>query len=356
MKEDKDSISRRDFLKLSGFSLAAATVALSGCESTINKAIPYLVKPDGITPGIPNYYASTFYDGHDYCSILVKTREGRPIKIEGNTLSNISAGGTNARVQASVLSLYDDFRLRYPLKSKQKSTWETVDSEIIDKLKDISNNNGKIVILTSSVISPSTKNVFNDFINTFPTAEIITYDAISASGIIEANDITFGKPVLPTYKLNNADLIVSFGADFLGTWIAPIEFTRQYAGKRKISKENTNISKHVQFESTLSLTGSNADFRVPMNPSDEGKILTELYQNLTGIKNLAGFQNLRGFLSNLADELKAKKGKALVISGSNDIDIQILVNKINQIIDSYGNTIDLENPSYYMQGVRHQNV
>src|SRR3989344_8907221 len=84
--KENDSISRRDFLKASGFSLAAASLTLSGCKNAINKAIPYLIKPESITPGVSAFYASTFFDGHDYCSILVKTTEGRPIKIEGNTL------------------------------------------------------------------------------------------------------------------------------------------------------------------------------------------------------------------------------------------------------------------------------
>jgi len=107
--------SRRDFLKLCGFSITAATLAAS-CESPVRKTIPYLVKPEEIVPGIANYYASSIFDGGDYCSILVKTREGRPIKIEGNELSSMTKGGTSARVQASVLSLYDDARLKNPLK------------------------------------------------------------------------------------------------------------------------------------------------------------------------------------------------------------------------------------------------
>ncbi len=90
---------RRDFLKYMGFGLGAATLAAS-CKTPIRKALPYLVKPDSLVPGIANYYASTYIDGGDYCSILVKTREGRPIKIEGNSLSTISLGGTSARAQA----------------------------------------------------------------------------------------------------------------------------------------------------------------------------------------------------------------------------------------------------------------
>ena len=346
-------LSRRDFLVTSGFSLAAASLALTGCENVINKAIPLLVKPETITPGVSTFYASTFFDGHDYCSILVKTTEGRPIKIEGNTLSSISTGGTNAKVQASVLSLYDDFRNKSPIKNKQKASWETVDSEIISKLEELTKNKGKIVILTSSVISPSTKSVFSDFIKKYPTTEVISYDAISSSGIIEANKLSFGKEVLPTYKFNQADLIVSFGADFLGTWIAPIEFTRQYSSRRKISKGNTAISRHIQFESTLSLTGSNADYRLPMNPSEEGSILVELYNKLAvkaGKKGVAE-PGLKIDIGNLAEEIWAKKGKTLVVSGSNDIQIQVLVNKINHLVGSYGTTIDLDTPTYYRQGV-----
>ncbi len=113
-----DGTTRRDFLKVMGFSTAA--VALAACETPVNKAIPYLVKPEEVTPGVANFYATTFYDGHDYASILVKTREGRPVKIEGNEMSGVSRGGTSARVQASVLGLYDGARLNGPF-SQRKS-------------------------------------------------------------------------------------------------------------------------------------------------------------------------------------------------------------------------------------------
>ncbi len=114
-----NTANRRDFLKICGFSLTAATLAAS-CQAPIKKAIPFLIKPEEVTSGVANYYASSFIDGSDYCSILVKTREGRPIKIEGNELSSITRGGTSARIQASVLSLYDSERLKGPLHKKEK--------------------------------------------------------------------------------------------------------------------------------------------------------------------------------------------------------------------------------------------
>ena len=119
-------------MKFLGFSVAAASLA--ACDAPVKKAIPYVSKPEEITLGIPNYYASSYYDGTDYCSVLVKTREGRPIKIEGNDLSSITKGATNARVQGSVLSLYDSARLAHPLKGGQKSDWKTVDADITAKL------------------------------------------------------------------------------------------------------------------------------------------------------------------------------------------------------------------------------
>ena len=164
---DKENLSasnssRRDFLKFLGFSTAAATLA--ACETPVVKSIPYLVKPDEIIPGVANYYASTYYDGRDYASILVKTREGRPIKIENNGTSS------NARVQASVLSLYDSARLKGPLKNNSETEWGIIDQEIKQRLSEISD--GKIALLTSTILSPSTKEIIK---TTHPAIGSVSY-------------------------------------------------------------------------------------------------------------------------------------------------------------------------------------
>ena len=127
--ENDESVQRRDFLKVLGFGLAA--VSLAACDAPVRKAIPYLNKPESVEPGIPNWYASTYAEGGDYCSILVKTREGRPIKIEGNKLSSITKGGVSARVHASVLSLYDNEKLKAPQKGSSEIMWEELDKEVI---------------------------------------------------------------------------------------------------------------------------------------------------------------------------------------------------------------------------------
>ena len=151
--------SRRDFLKIFGFGIASAAIAAS-CKQPVRKAIPYLIKPETVTPGNANYYASTFFDGSDYCSIMVKVRDGRPVKIEGNKLSSVTRGGTNARTQASVLSLYDTARYRNPMVNGQLSGWDETDSQVMDRLSKLSQQGKTIILMTSTIISPSTRSAF----------------------------------------------------------------------------------------------------------------------------------------------------------------------------------------------------
>jgi len=345
---------RRDFLKMLGFTVGYATLANS-CEMPVRKAIPYLSQPEDIRPGIPNYDASTFFDGYDYCSLVVKTREGRPIKIEGNTLSKITQGGTNARVQASVLSLYDQARLQKPLKDGQPATWESIDAEVTGKLKDISDAGGKIVILSPTIISPSTKKAIGEFKSTYPTAEWIIYDSVSAAAMLDANEQNFGIRAIPSYHFDKAALIVGFNADFLGNWILPVQFARDYAKGRKLIGDET-MSRHIQYESYMSLTGSNADTRVPMKPSEELGILLSLYNTLAAAigKPVADVATSPADVTALAEELLANKGKSLVVSGTNDFYIQAAVTAINMMLDNYGATIDMGAPLYLRQGCDHK--
>jgi molybdopterin-containing oxidoreductase family iron-sulfur binding subunit len=343
---------RRDFLKYLGFGVAAASLA--ACTAPVRKAIPYLIKPEEITPGVPDYYASTHFDGHDYASVVVKTREGRPIKIEGNELSKITGSGSNARVQASVLNLYDSARLKAPLASKNPASWTKVDGEIKSKLADVSSKQGKIRILSSTIISPSTKKVIADFTVKYPTTKHIQYDAISRYGMLKANQLSFGKAVLPVYSFQNASVIVGFECDFLANWIAPINHARQYAMSRKLSEEKKDMSRHIQFEANVSLTGSNADSRYKLRASEHGTALVSLYNM---IASMAGAASVSGgktsadeALNKTAKELWANKGKAIVVSGSNDVNDQVVVNGINFLLGSYENLIDLDRACNIRQG------
>jgi len=346
------SSSRRDFLKMMGFSVAAASLA--ACEAPVRKAIPYLNKPVNLEPGVPNYYASTYSVGGDYCSIVVKTREGRPIKIQGNTMSGFSKGGTSAQVEASVLSLYDKERITGPLAGGEKTEWEVVDAEIAQQLKSIAQRNGQIRIVSHSVLSPTTKDIIAEFIEKYPSTKHIVYDTDSMHGMREANRNNFGQDLIPTYNFDKADVVVSFGADFLGNWLNAVGYNRDYAKTRKINKEHRKMSRHFQYESLMSLTGSNADYRIAIKPSQEGLIIAKLY-NLIASKAGQGTIKVSDpgdikFLTKAADQLWSARGKSLVVSGSNDPDVQMLVNGINYMLGNYGTTIDLSNPLNLKQG------
>jgi MoCo/4Fe-4S cofactor protein with predicted Tat translocation signal len=342
--------SRRDFLKMMGFGMSA--VALAACEAPIRKAIPYVNKPEDVDPSIANYYASTYTNGGDYCSVVVKVREGRPIKIEGNTLSNVTKGGTNAQVEASVLSLYDNARLRGPKVAANKVTWEELDKQVIEKLSAVSAAGKKIAIVSNTILSPSTKAAIEKFKNKYPTTDHVVYDQVSHYGMWKANEESLGTGMIPSYDFSKASVIVSVAADFLNSWLAPIEFTKQYAQTREVGEDKKDMSRHYQFEAALSLTGANADYRTQIKPSEEGAVVAQLY-NLIAAK--AGRASVSGGIekNNLikaADDLWASRGKALVVAGSNDKAIQVLVNGINDMLGSYGSTILPNVPVNYRQG------
>jgi MoCo/4Fe-4S cofactor protein with predicted Tat translocation signal len=336
---EADDSSRRDFLKLMGFGFAAAT--LVACEAPVRKIIPYVNKPIEVEPGRANYYASSYVSGSEYASIVVKTREGRPIKIEGNTESTITQGGVNTQIQASVLSLYDIARRKKFSKNGADITRKSADKVIIKGLKTA----GKIAIVSESVISPTTNAAISEFKAAFGSVDHIQYDPISASGIVKAN-----KGVFPNYRFAKADVVVGFSADFLSGWGSSIEYTRDYAAQRKVRRgknaKNT-MNKHYQFETMMSLTGANADERIAINPSEEPFYIANLYNLVakgTGNSSLNSVQAVDNEkLKAAAKALLSAKGKSLVICSSNDEAVQILVRDINAMLSNVGTTVDLEN-------------
>jgi len=338
-ESEGNGASRRDFLKLMGFGVAAAS--LVACEAPVRKAIPYLNKPTEIDPGIPNYYASTYVSGNDYCSVVVKTREGRPIKIDGNKLSSVSGGGTSAQAQASVLSLYDKERLQHPQIGGKDVSWEDLDQQVAAKLGAAN----RIALVSNSVFSPSTLGAIDALKTTYAGIDHIQYDQVSFHGVLSANQTGFGKRVVPSYDFSNAKTIVTFAADFLGGWLNSPLYSKQFAKTRKLGPDKKEMSRMYSFESNLSLTGSNADYRTALRPSQQAAYIANLYNMLAakaGAASItAGKLSDTATLTKAANDLWASKSNSLVISGSNDENIQTIINGINNLLGCYGTTIDL---------------
>ncbi|NNK10849.1 MAG: TAT-variant-translocated molybdopterin oxidoreductase [Flavobacteriaceae bacterium] len=334
---------RRDFLKYVGFSTAAASLA--ACEGPVIKSIPYVVQPEQIIPGVANYYATTMANGFDFASILIKTREGRPIKVENNKEAATN-GGANARVQASVLSLYDSTRLQGPLSNGEPAEWAVLDASVKAKLGALNGSGKQAVFLTQTYASPSTEKLIAEFIAANPNAKHITYDAISEDAALDAFEMTFGERALADYHFEKADLIVSFGADILSDWQGG-GYDAGYSRGRV--PKNGKMSRHIQFEANMSLSGANADQRVPLKPSEQKKALAALYGMLNNSRVSTDLsEGTLAMVNNIATEIRSKGSKAVVVSGLDDVNAQRVVLAINEMLGS--EAFDPQAPKYIRKG------
>ena len=338
---ETSATTRRDFLKYVGFTTAAASLA--ACEGPVVKTIPYVIKPNDIIPGVADYYATTIADGFDFANILVKVREGRPIKIEPNKEASAN-NGTNARVQASVLSLYDNNRLKNSTAKGKSLDYKSFDSEIVTGFNKLSESQ-KIVFLTGTMASPSTDKLIADFKAKYPNTEHVIYDAVSESAALDAFETVYGTRVLPNYDFSKATTIVSIGADFLGDWQGG-GYEKGYAKNRV--PEHGKMSKHIQFESNMSLTGANADQRFALKPSQQKFALINLYNAVTGQTLPSKTTPQDAAITKAASQLKAAGSKAVVVTGIQDKNAQVIALALNTYLQS--EVLDVVNTKNIRQG------
>ncbi len=346
-------VSRRSFIEMVGYS--AAALALNGCRAPEQRIIPYLRQPVELTPGIASWYASTCGGCKASCGTLVKVRDGRPIKLEGNPEHPLSKGGLCALAHSLVFGLYDSDRLQRPLIKGAAATWDHVDQQINEKFAAVRQSNGKLRLLTPVVTSPTSREVIATFLSQFPDARHISYQPISSSANSQAHAQTHGRSAVPAYRFEDARLVVSFSADFLGTWIAPVQFTRGYSQARNLQSGRREMLRHIQFESHMSLTGSNADRRVAVSPAEEVEALLLLAKRVATMSGrvdrvpaeLASFEparlspKVRQAVDSTFEGLRNQQGKSLILSGSNAVPVQVVVNFMNQALHNYGQTLDL---------------
>ena len=343
----ESSTNRRDFLKYVGFSTAAASLA--ACEGPVIKSVPYVVQPEQIIPGVANYYATAIADGFDFRSVIIKTREGRPIKVENNKEAP-TLGGGNARVHASVLSMYDINRLQGPKADGQDVNWSDFYGQVGAKIKAMAVSDKPVVLLTQTFASPTTQSIIDDFIAQFPNVKHVVYDTISASHALDAFENIYGVRALADYDFSKAKTIVSVGADILGDWQGG-GYDSGYSQSR-VSKKNhgkSEMSYHIQFESNMSLSGANADHRIPTDPATQKKIVAQIYAQLTGT-SLSNDLNpqFQKAVDQAVARLKNSGSGAVVVSGIEDVDVQEVVLAINAHLGS--EVIDTAQPKYIRQG------
>jgi Fe-S-cluster-containing dehydrogenase component/anaerobic selenocysteine-containing dehydrogenase len=365
------SINRRRFLEASGFALFLS--ALGGClRAPVRSVLSPASGEEGAAAGRARFYASTCGGCAAACGVLVKTRDGRPIKLEGNPDHPLSQGGLCAVGQAEVLGLYDSQRLREPQLDGQPADWGRVDERVRGSMEAAKTAGRSVVLLTGTIHSPTTRAAIEEFLKSSPHARHVVYDPLSASAIGAAHQQTHGMRAVPRYRFDRADVIVALGADFLGTWISPVEYTAGYRTRRVPTRaavgqasslppsagsqagslrhgtgEPPRMSYHVQIESRMSLTGCKADERWAVPPDAlsaiAGRLAVELAgragRKIEGETPAAPIDDAK--LKALADRLWHSRGQSLVVCDSQDVPTQIVCNFINDLLQGYGQTLDI---------------
>jgi MoCo/4Fe-4S cofactor protein with predicted Tat translocation signal len=251
------AMSRKQFLALL---TASAAFAAAGCSNYRDRGeiVPYSKKPEEVTPGVPNYYASTCNGCSQSCGILVKTREGRPIKIDGNPDHPVNRGKICATGHASILNLYDPFRLRGPAfgSASGKSgtlTWKQADAEIAGHLENCVKATREIALVLHSVQSPTASRVIAEFKAKYPTTRVYVYDFFNDAKRRHSWEVCYGTCELPSVDWDKAKIVLALESDFLGNEGMTLEQIRRFTDGRDIIKTK-DFNRLYSVEGSMSLT------------------------------------------------------------------------------------------------------
>jgi Fe-S-cluster-containing dehydrogenase component len=299
--DDLSPISRKQFL---GLLAASAAFATAGCTNYRDKGeiVPYTKKPEEITPGVANYYASTCTGCSQACGTLIKTREGRPVKIDGNPDHPTNKGKLCARGQASILGLYDPARLRSPQFGAASSksgdvAWNDVDADVLKRLDACRRENKTILLLTPPTASPTARKLLSEFAATYPSAQIVSYALVNDEARRRAWETCYGATPLPVILWENAEVIVTLEADILGTDGFSVEQSRKFAEGRDLMKSAT-FNRLYCIEASFSPTGANADYRLKLHPAAQAPFVLAIINEIVNKrKAVAASPGLRAAVS-----------------------------------------------------------
>ena len=391
---DRQGLSRRDFLKFMG---ASSVMALASCRRPSEQIVPAVIRSPETQPGIATFYNTVTPAGNN---IIVRTREGRPIKIAANPEHPLSKGSVSASDVASLMDLYDPDRLRRSVKIEQRATSGAkfkrryVKEELILPIAQAKLGKGDYVLLTGPNIGPSARALIQSFLKKYPKGRHIEFRPDpSLRQIAEGQKQSYGSGLSPFYRFDRAELILSIDGDFLGTMPLSSLHTRGYSQARNVQNGKKKMNRLLVFESMYSLTGSNADERYAIRPGDQSLIALSLaahivveMRNSSFAKNPAIVKLLKSYkasniasslkhesalyrkgnferiISRLAGELWKYRGRSLIIGGSplsatgNNSSAQISFNLLNSILGNDGSTVDYKNESLLSLGASDRDI
>jgi molybdopterin-containing oxidoreductase family iron-sulfur binding subunit len=291
-------LDRRDFLKLVG---VGAGTAATACSDPVEKLVPYVVQPENVTPGLSTWYASTCMECSAACGLHVQSREGRPIKLEGNPEHPINRGKLCARGQASLGRTYHPDRYAGPLMRSaagalESASWDDARAELVGRLKAA----GGQAWIMGAPVGPSLDGVLTQFASAAGLAGRIVYEPFAHEALREGTRAVFGVASLPIFDVGEADLLIDLGSDFLDTGRSPVENSQQFADARDVKQNEYGGTRLISVGPRLDLTTTSADRWIPAKAGSEGLVALALAKAVFDVRGVpAGIDaaDVQGFLA-----------------------------------------------------------
>jgi molybdopterin-containing oxidoreductase family iron-sulfur binding subunit len=272
-----EGLSRRSFLKIA--SAAGAAAAIPGCEPAGREIIPYVIPDENVIPGVPSFYATTCTECGAGCGVVARVREGRVIKLEGNPKDPIGQGALCARGQASLQGLYNPDRLAHPFVRGddgrlRRVSWDIATRALIGRLATAAKAGKDRVAYLARPQGPTLDKIAGLWLSAWNSSKAVFYEPLANSVARQAAQDCFGRAEAPVYYLDQAEALISFGADFIETWESPIELARQYAAFRtpKDRRGKLTIGRAAYVGPRMNLTAAKCDDWVAVKPSHEAAI------------------------------------------------------------------------------------
>jgi molybdopterin-containing oxidoreductase family iron-sulfur binding subunit len=342
-----DGVSRRDFLRLMGASLALA--GLNGCGGAApqdEKIVPYVNQPETMVIGKPMFFATAFPMSGVGTGVLVESHEGRPTKIEGNPNHPASLGATDAFAQASILTLYDPDRSQVVRNAGRISTWSAFLTAVNDDLEaERVVGGGGLRILTETITSPALANQLRQLLARFPSAKWHQYEPVNRDNVHAGDRLAFGIDVNTIYRFENAEVIFSLDADFLFSGPANVRYAREFAGNRRVRQGKIGMNRLYAIEATPSVTGSMADHRIALRPSEIPNFAAASAAKI-GLSVQSTTDPQRSpWIDALVRDLQKHRGASVVIAGDQQPPgVHALAHAMNQALDNVGKTVVYTDP------------
>ncbi len=342
-EEWDDSLSRRNFVKVMGASLAFA--GLSGCViQPAEKIVPYVSQPEGLTPGKPLFYSTAMTLGGVAVGLLARSNEGRPTKIDGNPEHPGSLGATDTFAQASLLNLYDPDRSQAILNRNSTANWKDFMTSFRAAIKENRKDGGAGVrFLTETVTSPTFIDQMKRVLAELPNAKWIQYEPINSDNTFAGAKMAFDSAVQAVYKFEKAERILSLDSDLFSNF--NVRYVKDFSKGRSLAHGKKEMNRLYAIETTMSLTGAKADHRLAVKPSEMPEIAKAIAKAL-GVSGADSSYSENGkWIEEMAKDLQDYKGKSLVVAGDNQSPIvHALANAMNDALGNIGQTVDFIEP------------